>query len=975
MERPPLYSRTEAVDEVLGAAFDLPPEDRNRFVRERCAGDFSLEKSVLHLLGKFDQLGDFLESPAVGRAPDLSAGAILSGRFRILRKLGVGGMGEVYQAQDEILQDIVALKLIRSDFRGDSTIEARFREEIRLSRRIAHPNVCRTFDVFSDSRSEVPMLFFTMEFLDGQTLAARLKLEGRLALSETLEIATQVAAGLDAAHACGIVHRDLKPGNIILVPAEANQRKAVITDFGLARWSDARGGSETAPGQLLGSPDYMAPEQFLETEVSAATDIYALALIVFEMASGTRPFQDPALLRAALRRCTRDAPPLSSVCQEAPRDWDRAIARALARDPAGRPASAERFVRELRQAKTMPGRWNRRAVARIAAGVSAASLFAVALRFHNWGKGKAPANPKIMFVNASAAGSESQTASAFALLIERQLDHTPISMLPASRIDEIWGRMHPNGPPLPQALQPAQAREIALRAGQNLIAFTGATRKLDDWSFWLRLELLGSSPSAPVSWWEHEFKTSVTGDRFTASIEATRWLRETVGSSVPLAGLRQRTPQELTTSNWEALEEFMQAQDARGDSDAAIRHLRTALDLDPDFALAASRLADLLNSAGRIDEARAFYSRAADVARRRNLTDLESLRMQTLFALDAGLSGQAEQSAARWAAESPNDVEPLVHQATALERLGHPDAALRLLNIAVGRNDGMRSPRMRRAMLLLRMARFTEAETDCRRLFAIPPADATWQLSSALAFARLDLAEAWRALEQMANAGDARTQSTAFNLQACFRAEQGRRQDAYRILQEGIRFERERVRTAAEAKKRRLQAQLLILDRQFSEARRQCRLVMEANLGHAVTMETGCLLAQAGDLAGARACLRRDLADWPIYTHWSALLQGELALASGDASRAGQLMSAAPKEPSDAEWPSYIVRAASAARQPATVREWVGRLISNPARYYFNADFTGPGFLNWVLHSFADDIDPSLKTQASALRQALANSQ
>lgn len=967
--------RFEAVNETFADALSVPGADRSKFVEERCGGDVDLKRSVLRLLGKFEQIGDFLEVPPLAPIAPLQPGDLLATRFRIVRKLGSGGMGEVYEAHDQMLDEAVALKTILCDLGDDPEMGTRFRQEIRLARKVSHPNVCRVFDIFSDSRGGVPFLFFTMELLGGETLAARIEAAGRLEPELAITIAEQIAAGLDAAHREGVLHRDLKPGNVMLVPDARASVRAVIADFGLARALDAPAGQNTQAGQVLGSILYMAPEQLLGDEVSAAADLYSLGLIIFEMIAGRRPFPDETVLRAAIRRISEDAPLLSTAGADAPRARDRVLARALSRDPACRQKSARELIGELKRSKSR--RYpSRRVLLRTAAGASIMAVSAGISRFYLWRPPRLPIAPVIMFTNASTSGTEGQAATAFALLIERQLDPMSITSLAPARVHQIWARMRGEGVPLPNVLDPRQAREISARAGANMIAFTGATRKLEDWSFWVRLELLGSSSAAPVAWWEHEFRTASSGDRFTASIEAAQWVGETVRASAPKSGFRQRTPQELTTSNWEALEEFTLAQDSHGDPNAAMRHLKTALDLDPEFALAASRMADLLSAAGRVDDGLGYYARATELIRRKNLTDLESLRMQTLFALDTGQAAQALESASRWAAEAPRDFEPLVHQATELEWMGNADAARHLLDRAIELSPTSRSPRMRRAILALHSGDFNSAAKDCDRLFAIPPTDSTWQLKSALDFAHLDMDGVLHSIEQMLRAAVESVRSAGYSVQACLCAERGRLNEAAQALEQGIRFERERASVAGEIKKRRLLAQLFLLDRRESDARRQCRLALAANPGHAATMEIGCVLAQAGDLVGARDCLRRGLPDWPIYGHWLSRLRGEIALASGNAKKALELMSAAPPDPAyaEAEWPAFLVRAAHAAGRREVLKPILNSLLQNPGRYWFNADFTGPGFISSALDHYAEEIDSSLTERASAIRRALANS-
>lgn len=164
------------------------------------------------------------------------------------------------------------MKILNSALRSDGSALRRFRDEIRLARRIAHPNVCRIFDLFVEQRGPDELAYFTMEFLPGITLAQRMVERGAFGIEDGLGIARQIASGLDAAHRLGIIHRDLKAANILLVPESSGAERAVITDFGLAKmFVGGLSLGETLTGQVVGTPNYMAPEQFLESQGTPAT--------------------------------------------------------------------------------------------------------------------------------------------------------------------------------------------------------------------------------------------------------------------------------------------------------------------------------------------------------------------------------------------------------------------------------------------------------------------------------------------------------------------------------------------------------------------------------------------------------------------------------------------------------------------------------------------------------------------------------
>ena len=280
-------------------------------------------------------------------------GDLVAERYRILRVIGEGGMGEVYEAEDLLLKEHVALKTLRDHVANDETSILRFKREIQLARKVTHPNVCRLFDVGIDKRGGREAAFLTMELLEGETLSARVRREGRLTIAEALPIAEQICGALAAAHAAGIIHRDLKCANVILVsllegagPDKAKTR-AVVTDFGLARVA-AEGSEQVTGDGVVGSPAYMAPEQVEGGKrLTAACDIYAFGVVLFEMVTGKLPFVGETPLATAVMRLREPPPSPRSLVPALDAHWERAILACLERDPDERPASAGEVIKIL----------------------------------------------------------------------------------------------------------------------------------------------------------------------------------------------------------------------------------------------------------------------------------------------------------------------------------------------------------------------------------------------------------------------------------------------------------------------------------------------------------------------------------------------------------------------------------------------------------------------------------------------------
>ena len=267
-----------------------------------------------------------------------SPGALLEGRYRIVGLLGRGGMGEVYRADDLRLGQQVAIKFLPAGIGTDTHRLAQFHNEVRMARQVSHPNVCRVHDIGEVATSSGAQLFITMEYVDGEDLAASLKRVGRFPEDKALDLARQIAAGLAAAHDRGVIHRDLKPANIML---DRNGHVRLM-DFGLA----AAGAADDIPA---GTPAYMAPEQLLGREVTQKSDIFALGLVLYELFTGKRVFDAKTIADLV----SQQEAGLTTMPSEIVKGLDPAIENAIVwsldRDPARRPPSA------LAVAAALPG--------------------------------------------------------------------------------------------------------------------------------------------------------------------------------------------------------------------------------------------------------------------------------------------------------------------------------------------------------------------------------------------------------------------------------------------------------------------------------------------------------------------------------------------------------------------------------------------------------------------------------------------
>ncbi len=275
-----------------------------------------------------------IETPA----PGLSVGTTFAQRYQVIEELGKGGMGRVYRAYDTEIKEHVALKILNPEIAADESIIERFRNELKLARKVSHRNVCRMHDL---GRAE-NTTFISMEYVSGEDLKNLLKRIGQFTAKRTVHIAAEITEGLAEAHRLGVIHRDLKPQNI-MIDRDGNVR---IMDFGIARSVKGRGITDT--GVIIGTPDYMSPEQLEGKEADQRSDIYALGVILYEMVTGEPPFKGETPLILAMKHKTEKAPDPRERNAQIPEELSRLVLRCLEKDREQRYQSAGEILKDLK---------------------------------------------------------------------------------------------------------------------------------------------------------------------------------------------------------------------------------------------------------------------------------------------------------------------------------------------------------------------------------------------------------------------------------------------------------------------------------------------------------------------------------------------------------------------------------------------------------------------------------------------------
>jgi eukaryotic-like serine/threonine-protein kinase len=264
---------------------------------------------------------------------------VLSGRYRLQSKLGSGGMSTVYLAQDEVLDRPVALKLLHQEISDDAAQLERFRREARAAARLSHPNLVGVIDAGEDQGR--PYIVF--EYIEGETLKRRIEAEDGLAVDEAVAYAIEIGRGLTAAHARKLVHRDVKPQNVLI----DTDGRAKVTDFGIARSMESKG--LTATGRVLGTTDYVSPEQAMGEDVDERSDVYSLGVVLYEMLTGDVPFEAETQVGVAMKHVNEPMPDVQAKRSEISAAVASVVDRATTKDPRDRYDSVAQMVRDLEQ--------------------------------------------------------------------------------------------------------------------------------------------------------------------------------------------------------------------------------------------------------------------------------------------------------------------------------------------------------------------------------------------------------------------------------------------------------------------------------------------------------------------------------------------------------------------------------------------------------------------------------------------------
>ena len=657
--------------------------------------------------------------------------------FDLLGRLGGGGMGVVYRARDRILGRDVALKLVRPEHAGDAQARQRFLREARAAATLSHPGIATVYEAgeaLSDGAAE-PQLFIAQELVPGEPLSERVH-RGPLRVAEVVSLGLQLADALAEAHDHGIVHRDVKPSNLMVTP----EGRLKVLDFGLARrraWAadlpaselEAETWSRTAPGLIVGTPAYMAPEQIAGDALEASADVYAAGCVLYELLTGRPPHVGSSTAEVLRRSLTETPRPVAELRPDVPAGLAAVVARALAREPASRYLNGRALVHALRAAESPPRLVPRPRVAPgpVARRATAAIVVVAAAGVSAWlalGRGVRPAlafRERDFVLVADVLNGSEEPAFDLALKsgIETDLRQSRyVNVYDAAQLQNTLRTMRlPPDTPVDERV----GRDVCRRAGVRALVLPRILRVGE--AYQVGAALVEPSTGRVVE----EVLVSAQGREqvlLTAIDRLTHDLRGRLGESLDSISRTDPPFTQYTTSSLEALELLAVAARAasRGDFDQAERSYREALEHDPKFAAArASRGLLLIQFLGRTEEGQAELARAlldSDEVSKREHVHIRALNKQFVV---GDLPGALEDY--RFISELyPDMMQPYNNSGRILEGLGRFREASAMYDRAQEKDPRALVPLWNAYFLRLgRLRDPTGAEHVARALVALQP--------------------------------------------------------------------------------------------------------------------------------------------------------------------------------------------------------------------------------------------------------------
>lgn len=821
---------------------------------------------------------------------------MLGGRYEILQTIGEGGMGAVYKAEDRELGRTVALKVIRPELASNPDILQRFKQEILLASKVTDRNIIRIYDL-GDAEG---VKFITMEFVEGEDLHHLLRGDGKLPPAEAVNIMEQAVSGLRAAHRMGIIHRDLKPGNIM----RASDGRVLVMDFGLAR--SLQGDGMTRTGTMLGTMEYMSPEQAQAKDLDARSDIFTVGLILYELLTGIMPYQAESAIASLLKRTQQRAIPVSDIDKNVPGALSNIVSKCLERDPALRYQSSDDLLADLHA-------WQgKRGSSKVS--VSSVGLWMNRIRELSWSR-IAPVALLLVAVVAATAWYFSRRQSAPAVA------HAPVSVLVADFQNNTSDTLFDDTlePMVNVALEGASFINAFSRGNARRLAgkLPNPTSKLDEKA--ARLVAVSQGISAIVTGSLSSRGTgytlsvsaidAVTGKTLaTANVTAANKddvllevpkvaapIRKALGDTTPESVQLAATQGSFAASNLEAVHLYGVAmeQQSAGKMQDALQSFSKAAELDPNFARAYAGMAATSRSLGNAENAQKYIKLALTHVDR--MSERERYRIRGLYYLYSGDFAKCIEEYTSLVKLYPADNLGHNNLAGCYNELHNYPKALEELQSALQTTPNSAMYRLNISVLSTYTGDFQTAEQQARTVLQSNPSFE--QAYIFLAYAQLgrgQVAEAIQSYQAVGKLSPLGASMSASGL-ADVALYEGRFSDAVRTLENGAAGDLA-AKNSREAEKFVVLAQAQLLWGHKGAALEAAKRALLSTQKVNVRFLVARVFVEAGEAQKARALaasLSSELS--PEAQADSKLIEGELALHDKDARKAIQLFTEANK--------------------------------------------------------------------------------
>ncbi|HET8925759.1 MAG TPA: protein kinase [Candidatus Acidoferrum sp.] len=819
---------------------------------------------------------------------EFRAGSLLGGRFEILRQLGEGGMGRVFQARDRELDRVVALKIIRPELAQNAQTLQRFKQELILARQVTHRHVIRIHDLGEADGIK----FISMDFIEGQDLRSLLQAKGKFAPEEAGRIIEQVCEALEAAHSEGVIHRDLKPQNIMVDP----QGKVTVMDFGIARGLETAG--VTQPGALVGTPQYMSPEQACGETVDARSDLFSLGIILYELLTGNSPFKAATKTSSFFERMTERARPPIELVSEIPKPLSDIAVRCLEIDKAKRYGRAREILQDLgawlgpREGTRVIVADNRSARWKFGAGAIGVviAVSAGAFIFRQKLLASRPVTHKEVSVLV-ADFSNNTAESVFDETLEPAfiigLEGSPfIESFPRSTARKLAAQLRPGA----AMVDEAAARLVATREGIDVIVVGSIDKERDEYA--IRIKAVDGITGNTIN--SKDSRVSKQ-NVFSAVGKLAAGIRSVLGDTTP-ESLKLSAQETFTADSVEAVHEYAEAQNLQWDGrwEEALPHFEQAIKLDPNMGRAYAGYAVASLNLGRHDDAAKYFQEAMTHIDR--MTDREKYRTRASYYIMQREPRKAIEEYEALLKLYPYDDAAHSNLAISHFYLREMDKA-----VEVERRDVEINPRglMQRTNLSLYESYdgdFANAVKDAQEVLKQNPKSVSGLGALAMGwFGQGKIAEATAAYEKMRPISARGASSSATGL-ADIALYEGRLKDAIEILERGIANDQTNKNAEASALKLNYLAYAYLMQGDLLRAMAATERARALNRVPSTLYLAGraeAALGQSAKSMNLASELSSQLSADPQA--YGKLIQGELALKNGNAQEALQIFQQAEK--------------------------------------------------------------------------------